>query len=410
MGRKKALTASQAHEPFELKPFCYYCEREFDNNKTLIQHQRTKHFNCAECGLKFDTVTGLRVHMLNAYKKTMKEVPNSIPGRENPDIVVHGMEGLPKGVIEEKTKKAFAEKAERDRAKEEETRERQKAQTISKAAESRGEKKQPALQPQRADDTLQPAVAPQTRQSVGFASHASTTPATLTTAPSIDDATTTVTAAAPSAAAQPPPVASASCEPQAEAPPATGRSQMPVDMLGVSPRVARLLSGEAAREGGSEPAPQSLAGYVVPASFARLHPVALQVLARAGVLMPKGSAALDTSGSDSRLLVPAHQVARHPPMRGHTLGVAPMTNLGVAACPPPVGVVPQSLCQFSGQVPMSAGPGMLIPAAVPPMDAAAMNTLGFVSSMAGCIGGAPPWQPAGALMEPSEKRMRLVAP
>eukprot|EP00408_Alexandrium_pacificum_P049264 CAMPEP_0171247838 /NCGR_PEP_ID=MMETSP0790-20130122/48704_1 /TAXON_ID=2925 /ORGANISM="Alexandrium catenella, Strain OF101" /LENGTH=103 /DNA_ID=CAMNT_0011715265 /DNA_START=47 /DNA_END=354 /DNA_ORIENTATION=- len=103
MGRKKALVANQAQEPFELKPFCYYCEREFDTVKTLILHQRTKHFNCAECGLKFDTVTGLRVHMLNAYKKTMKEVPNCIPGRENPDIVVHGMEGLPKGILEEKT-------------------------------------------------------------------------------------------------------------------------------------------------------------------------------------------------------------------------------------------------------------------------------------------------------------------
>lgn len=230
------------------------------------------------------------------------------------------------------------------------------------------------------------------------------------TAPSIDDATTTTTAAVPSAAARPPSVESASCEPQGEVPPATRRSQMPVGMLGVSPRVAQLLSGEAAREGGSEAALQSLVGYVVPASFARLHPVALQVLARAGVLMPKGSAALDTSCGDSRLLVPAQQVARHTPMRGQALGVAPMTNLGVVACPPPVGVVTQSLCQVSGQLPMNAGPGMLIPAVVPPMDAVAMNTLGVVGSMVGCIGGALPLQPAGALLEPSEKRMRLVAP
>jgi len=410
MGRKKALTASQAHEPFELKPFCYYCEREFDNDKTLIQHQRTKHFNCAECGLKFDTVTGLRVHMLNAYKKTMKEVPNSILGRENPDIVVHGMEGLPKGVIEEKTKKAFAEKAERDRAKEEETRERQKAQTASKAAESRAENKQPAQQSQGADEPSQPAAALQSRQSVAFASHASATSATLMTATSIDSATSTTTATVPSAATQPPPVQSASCEPQGEVPPATGRSQMPsVDMFGVSPRVAQLLSGEAAGGCGSEAAAQSLVGYVVPVSLSRLHPVALQVLARAQVLMPKGSAALDTSGCNSRLQVPAQQVvlvARHAPMRGQVLGVAPTTNLGVVACPTPVGVVPQPLCQVSRQLPMNAGPGMLIPAMVPPMDAAAMSALGTV----GCIGGALPLQTVGGLLEPSEKRMRLVAP
>merc|ERR1711920_1003748 len=98
-----------------------------DTTKNLLAHQRTKHFNCVECGAKFDTVTGLRVHMLNAYKKTMKEVPNCIPGRENPDIVVHGMEGLPKGILEEKTQKAMAEKAERDSVRAEETRERLKA-------------------------------------------------------------------------------------------------------------------------------------------------------------------------------------------------------------------------------------------------------------------------------------------
>merc|ERR1712232_756785 len=144
MGRKKILGGnSQAPEACEVKPFCYYCDREFDSTKTLIQHQRTKHLACAECGLKFDTVTGLRVHMLNAYKKTMKEVPNSIPGRENPDIVVHGMEGLPKGVLEEKTRKALAERAERERVKDEENKERQKALSTSRAVnEGKGEERQ----------------------------------------------------------------------------------------------------------------------------------------------------------------------------------------------------------------------------------------------------------------------------
>merc|ERR1719169_313120 len=117
MGRKKILGGtSHRAEAFELKPFCYYCDREFDTVKTLIQHQRTKHLACSECGLKFDTVTGLRVHMLNAYKKGLKEVTGAIPGRENPDIVVHGMEGIPKSIIEEKTKKAQAERAEKEKA------------------------------------------------------------------------------------------------------------------------------------------------------------------------------------------------------------------------------------------------------------------------------------------------------
>merc|ERR1719392_150541 len=127
MGRKKVGIVNQAQEAVELKPFCYYCDREFDTVKTLITHQRTKHFNCAECGLKFDTVTGLRVHMLNAYKKTMKEVPGAMPGRENPDIVVHGMEGLPKGILEEKTRKAQLERAEQNKQREEENKDRLKA-------------------------------------------------------------------------------------------------------------------------------------------------------------------------------------------------------------------------------------------------------------------------------------------
>eukprot|EP00928_Gymnodinium_smaydae_P005183 TRINITY_DN11784_c0_g4_i1.p1 TRINITY_DN11784_c0_g4~~TRINITY_DN11784_c0_g4_i1.p1 ORF type:complete len:549 (+),score=84.93 TRINITY_DN11784_c0_g4_i1:55-1647(+) len=120
MGRKKVDvggTTRAAQESLDLRPFCYYCDKEFATVKELIQHQRTKHFNCAECGLKFDTITGLRVHMLNAYKKTMKEVPGAIQGRENPDIVVHGMEGLPKSIVEERTQKALAEQADRNREK-----------------------------------------------------------------------------------------------------------------------------------------------------------------------------------------------------------------------------------------------------------------------------------------------------
>jgi len=409
MGRKKALTASQAHEPFELKPFCYYCEREFDSDKTLIQHQRTKHFNCAECGLKFDTVTGLRVHMLNAYKKTMKEVPNSIPGRENPDIVVHGMEGLPKGVIEEKTKKAFAEKVERDRAKEEETRERQKAQTVSKTGESRSEKKQTAQKSQRAEEASQPAAATQERQLAAFASNVS--PVTPMTAPNIDGATSTTVATDHSATAHLPPAQRASCDPQGEVPSTAGGSQLSsAGMLGVSPRVAQLLSGEGAAGGGSEAALQSLVGYVVPVSLARLHPVALQVLATAGVLMPKGNSALDMSCSEARLQVPPQQVARQVAMRGQMPGIAPVTDLGVVACPPPIGMVPQPVCQVSGQLPMSTGPGTLIPAVVPPMGAATVSTLGAVGSMVNCIGGIMPLQHPGAALEPSEKRMRFVAP
>lgn len=52
--------------------------------------------------------------MLNAYKKTMKEVPNAISGRDNPDVVVNGMDGLPKGVLEERSQKLQADREERE--------------------------------------------------------------------------------------------------------------------------------------------------------------------------------------------------------------------------------------------------------------------------------------------------------
>lgn len=80
------------------RPFCFYCDRDFDNIKTLVAHQQTKHFNCVDCGLKFDTTTNLRVHMLNAHKKKLTAVTGAIEGRDNPDYVIHGMDGVPQHV------------------------------------------------------------------------------------------------------------------------------------------------------------------------------------------------------------------------------------------------------------------------------------------------------------------------
>lgn len=99
MGRKKILgvggvVAVVADE----RPFCFYCDRDFDNIKTLVAHQQTKHFACVDCGLKFDTTTNLRVHMLNAHKKKLTAVTGAIEGRDNPDYVIHGMDGVPQHV------------------------------------------------------------------------------------------------------------------------------------------------------------------------------------------------------------------------------------------------------------------------------------------------------------------------
>nr|AET50646.1 hypothetical protein [Eimeria tenella] len=57
MGRKKKRGS-------RVKPFCYYCDRGFDDEKVLVQHQKAKHFKCSICCRKLDTATGLAVHLL----------------------------------------------------------------------------------------------------------------------------------------------------------------------------------------------------------------------------------------------------------------------------------------------------------------------------------------------------------
>ena len=46
MGRKKKKPS---------KPWCWYCNRIFDDEKILIQHQKAKHFKCHICHKKLYT-------------------------------------------------------------------------------------------------------------------------------------------------------------------------------------------------------------------------------------------------------------------------------------------------------------------------------------------------------------------
>lgn len=41
------------------RPWCYYCERDFDDLKILISHQKAKHFKCDRCGRRLNTAGGL---------------------------------------------------------------------------------------------------------------------------------------------------------------------------------------------------------------------------------------------------------------------------------------------------------------------------------------------------------------
>jgi len=77
------------------KPFCWYCERTFDDEKILIQHQRAKHFRCPHCQKKLTTANGMAVHVSQVHKETIERVPNAKEGKDSFNFEIVGMSGIP---------------------------------------------------------------------------------------------------------------------------------------------------------------------------------------------------------------------------------------------------------------------------------------------------------------------------
>lgn len=86
MGRKKKKT---------VKPWCWYCNREFDDDKVLTFHQKAKHFKCHICHKKLFSAPGLAIHCSQVHKETVSHVPNATIGRDNIEVEIFGMEGIP---------------------------------------------------------------------------------------------------------------------------------------------------------------------------------------------------------------------------------------------------------------------------------------------------------------------------
>ncbi|TPP57094.1 hypothetical protein FGIG_05382 [Fasciola gigantica] len=86
MGRKKRK---------QLKPWCWYCNREFDDEKILIQHQKAKHFKCPFCHRKLFTGPGLSIHCNQVHKEKLDKIPNALPNRTSTVIDIYGMVGVP---------------------------------------------------------------------------------------------------------------------------------------------------------------------------------------------------------------------------------------------------------------------------------------------------------------------------
>ncbi|PIN17245.1 Zn finger protein [Handroanthus impetiginosus] len=92
MGKKKKRGAID-------KVWCYYCDREFEDEKILVQHQKAKHFKCHVCHKKLSTAGGMAIHVLQVHKEQVSKVPNAKPGRESTEIEIYGMQGIPPDVL-----------------------------------------------------------------------------------------------------------------------------------------------------------------------------------------------------------------------------------------------------------------------------------------------------------------------
>ncbi|KAI8629638.1 hypothetical protein F5Y19DRAFT_475089 [Xylariaceae sp. FL1651] len=99
MGKKK-----RGHPDVEellSRPWCYYCERDFEDLKLLISHQKAKHFKCDRCGRRLNTAGGLSVHMNQVHKESLSSVENALPNRQGLDVEIFGMEGIPEDIVQQ---------------------------------------------------------------------------------------------------------------------------------------------------------------------------------------------------------------------------------------------------------------------------------------------------------------------
>ena len=103
MGKKRSAKSIEEEKP---EIWCYYCDREFDDERILIQHQKAKHFKCDFCNKKLTTASGLAVHCLQVHKEAVTKVPNAKPERESVDIEVYGMAGIPEEFLHKNSQQA----------------------------------------------------------------------------------------------------------------------------------------------------------------------------------------------------------------------------------------------------------------------------------------------------------------
>lgn len=89
MGKKKSK------KRIAISPWCWYCERDFEDEKILINHQKAKHFKCPHCSKRLNTAQGMVIHVAQVHKENISRVPNAMAGRQDPQVDVFGSDGIP---------------------------------------------------------------------------------------------------------------------------------------------------------------------------------------------------------------------------------------------------------------------------------------------------------------------------
>ncbi|KAH8913739.1 hypothetical protein BT69DRAFT_1310923 [Atractiella rhizophila] len=104
MGKKKGKKSKNLYASW-----CWYCDREFEDDKVLLQHQKAKHFRCPHCPRRLNTAGGLGVHIDQVHKLGVDKIENALPGRDTFDVEIYGMEGIPPPDLAEWKKRKAAE-------------------------------------------------------------------------------------------------------------------------------------------------------------------------------------------------------------------------------------------------------------------------------------------------------------
>ena len=95
MGRKK-------REDLTLKPFCYYCDKEFETVLILLKHQKNRHFSCKDCRRKFSKASSIVTHCMTKHHITLSKVANAKKGRDSITMNIYGMVGIPDDIIDQR--------------------------------------------------------------------------------------------------------------------------------------------------------------------------------------------------------------------------------------------------------------------------------------------------------------------